>query len=240
MVRPSRRATSCWRPDRTRGRKDLWAHPAAALPRLPQARAASRRRRARGRLVAAPGIPARRGGGRGGEAPVAGRAVRPQPDRVRPGRRPQHRLVRTGHQHRARPRRAEIGSVVWATRYRLDFGWVDLPVFDESGYPRHTRGVTTHPGLYAVGLPWLHSLASSVLPESAPTPRMSWSTPSAGAPVSARHDSGMVTGTPAWSCRGCGTEQRRLGNSTSRTPCTTCQHRALGVCTIPVSAGSKV
>lgn len=57
---------------------------------------------------------------------------------------------------------AGIRSVVWATGYRLDFGWVDLPVFDEWGYPRHTRGVTTHPGLYAVGLPWLHTVASSV------------------------------------------------------------------------------
>jgi putative flavoprotein involved in K+ transport len=57
---------------------------------------------------------------------------------------------------------AGITSVLWATGYRLDFGWVDLPVFDEWNYPLHDRGVTTHPGLYAVGLPWLHSLASSV------------------------------------------------------------------------------
>ncbi|PSL51979.1 putative flavoprotein involved in K+ transport [Saccharothrix carnea] len=55
-----------------------------------------------------------------------------------------------------------IGSVVWATGYQLDFGWVDLPVLDEWDYPRHTRGVTTHPGLYVVGLPWLHTMASSV------------------------------------------------------------------------------
>jgi putative flavoprotein involved in K+ transport len=58
---------------------------------------------------------------------------------------------------------AGIGSVVWATGYELDFSWVDLPLFDEWGYPWHTRGVTTHPGLYAVGLPWLHSVGSSVL-----------------------------------------------------------------------------
>lgn len=57
---------------------------------------------------------------------------------------------------------AGIGTVIWATGYDLDFGWVDLPVLDEWGYPRHTRGVTTHPGLYAVGLPWLHSEPSSV------------------------------------------------------------------------------
>jgi putative flavoprotein involved in K+ transport len=58
---------------------------------------------------------------------------------------------------------AGIGAVIWATGYRLDFGWVDLPVLDEWGYPRHRRGVTTQPGLYAVGLPWLHSEPSSVL-----------------------------------------------------------------------------
>lgn len=57
---------------------------------------------------------------------------------------------------------AGVGAVVWATGYGLDFGWVDLPVLDEWGYPRHLRGVTVHPGLYAVGLPWLHSEPSSV------------------------------------------------------------------------------
>jgi putative flavoprotein involved in K+ transport len=52
--------------------------------------------------------------------------------------------------------------VIWATGYRLDFSWVDLPIFDEWGYPRHQRGVTEQPGLYAVGLPWLYSEPSSV------------------------------------------------------------------------------
>jgi putative flavoprotein involved in K+ transport len=58
---------------------------------------------------------------------------------------------------------AGILCVIWATGYRLDFGWVDLPIFDEWGYPRHQRGVTECPGLYAVGLPWLYSEPSSVL-----------------------------------------------------------------------------
>lgn len=57
---------------------------------------------------------------------------------------------------------ARIANVVWATGYKLDFGFVDLPIFDEWGYPRHERGVTEHPGLYAVGLRWLHSEPSSV------------------------------------------------------------------------------
>jgi putative flavoprotein involved in K+ transport len=59
--------------------------------------------------------------------------------------------------------RSGVTSVIWATGYHLDFSWVQLPVFDEWGYPRHVRGVTEHPGLYAVGLPWLYSEPSSVI-----------------------------------------------------------------------------
>jgi putative flavoprotein involved in K+ transport len=57
---------------------------------------------------------------------------------------------------------AGITSIVWATGYRLDFSWVKFPIFDEWSYPRQVRGVTEQPGLYAVGLPWLHSEPSSV------------------------------------------------------------------------------
>ncbi|MCA4133997.1 NAD(P)/FAD-dependent oxidoreductase [Arthrobacter sp. M4] len=56
-----------------------------------------------------------------------------------------------------------ISSVLWATGYRLDLRFVDIPVLDDWGYPRHSRGVTEHPGLYAVGLPWLTSHYSSLL-----------------------------------------------------------------------------
>lgn len=56
-----------------------------------------------------------------------------------------------------------IGAVIWATGYRLDFGWVQLPVLDDWGYPQHLRGVTSYPGLYVVGLPWLHSESSAAL-----------------------------------------------------------------------------
>jgi putative flavoprotein involved in K+ transport len=69
---------------------------------------------------------------------------------------------------------AGIGTVVWATGYALDFGWVDLPVLDEWGYPRHKRGVTIYPGLYAVGLRWLYSSPPRYSPAWARTPRM-WS-----------------------------------------------------------------
>ena len=57
---------------------------------------------------------------------------------------------------------AGIASVVYGTGYRFDFGWIDLPVFDARGYPRYRRGVTEVPGLYFVGLHWLHTLGSGL------------------------------------------------------------------------------
>ena len=55
---------------------------------------------------------------------------------------------------------AEIRSIVWATGFRSDWSFVDLPAFDGSGYPTHERGVTSVPGLYVLGLPWLHTWGS--------------------------------------------------------------------------------
>ncbi len=60
-------------------------------------------------------------------------------------------------------RAAGITSVIWATGYRYDFGWIDCPVFDQDGKPRHRRGVTEVPGLYFLGLARLHTLKSSFL-----------------------------------------------------------------------------
>jgi putative flavoprotein involved in K+ transport len=58
---------------------------------------------------------------------------------------------------------AEIASVIWATGYAYEFGWIHLPVFDVAGYPVHRRGVTAAPGLYFMGLPWLHTRKSALL-----------------------------------------------------------------------------
>lgn len=55
---------------------------------------------------------------------------------------------------------AGITSVVWAVGYRKNYGWIQLPVFDERGYPDHDRGVSGVPGLYFLGLPWLHTWGS--------------------------------------------------------------------------------
>lgn len=49
---------------------------------------------------------------------------------------------------------AGITSIVWATGYALDFGWLKVGAFDEEGRPRHQRGVSVEPGIYFLGLPW--------------------------------------------------------------------------------------
>jgi putative flavoprotein involved in K+ transport len=59
----------------------------------------------------------------------------------------------------------DVANVVWCTGFRTDFGWIDLPVFDEAGSPCHVRGVVdAKPGLYFLGLDFLYSASSSVLP----------------------------------------------------------------------------
>jgi putative flavoprotein involved in K+ transport len=60
-------------------------------------------------------------------------------------------------------RRAQLGSLIWATGYTFDFSWIDLPVLNVKGYPRHERGVAPLPGLYFLGLPWLTKMNSSFL-----------------------------------------------------------------------------
>lgn len=55
---------------------------------------------------------------------------------------------------------AGITSVVWCIGFAPDFAWVDAPVFNGRGHPVHLRGVTREPGLYFLGLPWLHTWGS--------------------------------------------------------------------------------
>jgi putative flavoprotein involved in K+ transport len=57
-------------------------------------------------------------------------------------------------------RRAGVRAVVWAVGFATDFGWVKLPAFDSTGYPRHDRGITAVEGLYFIGLPWLYTWGS--------------------------------------------------------------------------------
>ena len=58
---------------------------------------------------------------------------------------------------------AGIRTIIWATGYRCDFSWIKFPVFDKIGLPVHKRGVTEWPGLYFIGMPFLHSGKSGLL-----------------------------------------------------------------------------
>jgi putative flavoprotein involved in K+ transport len=58
-------------------------------------------------------------------------------------------------------RALDVANVVWCTGFVADYGWIDLPVLGEHGYPVHERGVVDgHPGLYFVGLPFQRTLSS--------------------------------------------------------------------------------
>jgi putative flavoprotein involved in K+ transport len=57
----------------------------------------------------------------------------------------------------------QVSAVIWATGFRLDHSVVQLPVFDADGRVEHRRGVTAIPGLYFLGLPWLHTRGSALL-----------------------------------------------------------------------------
>jgi putative flavoprotein involved in K+ transport len=56
---------------------------------------------------------------------------------------------------------AGIGTVIWCVGFTLDYGLLELPAFADDGYPEHERGICRRvPGLYFLGLPWLHTWGS--------------------------------------------------------------------------------
>jgi putative flavoprotein involved in K+ transport len=60
-------------------------------------------------------------------------------------------------------RSGEISTVVWATGYRPDLSWLDVPVLDRRGRVVHDGGVTACPGLYLIGMPFLRRRKSSLI-----------------------------------------------------------------------------
>ncbi|GIH96007.1 FAD-dependent oxidoreductase [Planobispora siamensis] len=57
----------------------------------------------------------------------------------------------------------EIRTIVWATGFRPDYGWLEVPVVDDKGRLRHDGGVVDSPGLYALGLPVLRRRRSTFI-----------------------------------------------------------------------------
>lgn len=57
-----------------------------------------------------------------------------------------------------------VDGVLWATGFRPDYDWIQLPILDEQGYPKHRQGVVEEaPGIYFVGLQFQTALTSSLL-----------------------------------------------------------------------------
>lgn len=56
--------------------------------------------------------------------------------------------------------KAGITSIIWATGFALDFGWIKADAFDDKGRPAHELGISKVPGLYFLGLAWLSRRAS--------------------------------------------------------------------------------
>jgi putative flavoprotein involved in K+ transport len=77
------------------------------------------------------------------------------------------RLAPTGVPARSRLsldlRSGEIRSIVWATGFKPDYGWLHVPVVDAKGRLRHDGGVADAPGLYAIGLPVLRRRKSTFI-----------------------------------------------------------------------------
>lgn len=60
-------------------------------------------------------------------------------------------------------RGGEIAAIVWATGFRPDYGWLDVPVVDAKGQLAQAGGVVESPGLYALGLPMLRRRKSTFI-----------------------------------------------------------------------------
>jgi len=58
----------------------------------------------------------------------------------------------------------DVANVIWCTGFRPDYGWIDLPVIGEDGWPMEYRGVVdSTPGIYFLGIPFLYSFTSMLV-----------------------------------------------------------------------------
>jgi putative flavoprotein involved in K+ transport len=81
----------------------------------------------------------------------------PPPHRFEPTRVPEAALLGLDLNH------GEIQSVIWATGYRPDHSWLEVPVLDRKGRIRHDGGVVASPGMYVMGIPFLRRRKSALI-----------------------------------------------------------------------------
>jgi putative flavoprotein involved in K+ transport len=61
-------------------------------------------------------------------------------------------------------RALDVANVIWCTGFGNGLSWIELPIFEPNGEPRHQSGIVTdEPGLYFVGLHFLHSFSSTMI-----------------------------------------------------------------------------
>ena len=71
-------------------------------------------------------------------------------------------------------RTLDVANVIWCTGFRAGFPWIDLPIFDEKGEPRHESGIVTGcPASTSSGLHFLYALSSSMIHGVGATPTAS-------------------------------------------------------------------
>jgi putative flavoprotein involved in K+ transport len=56
-----------------------------------------------------------------------------------------------------------VDAVIWATGFGTDHTWIEADIFDQQGRILQQRGVTPAPGLFVLGLPWMHTRGSALL-----------------------------------------------------------------------------
>ena len=59
--------------------------------------------------------------------------------------------------------KGEIRTILWATGYRPDYSWLEVPVFDRKGQVRHDGGIVEAPGIYLMGLQFLRRRKSALI-----------------------------------------------------------------------------
>jgi len=71
--------------------------------------------------------------------------------------------LRVDNIRRLNLREENIRTIIWTNGFGYSFDWVTLPIFDDKGAPVQQRGVTACPGVYFLGLHWMHTFRSAIL-----------------------------------------------------------------------------
>lgn len=97
------------------------------------------------------------------DAYIAQMGLNAPPDETEPEHAPAASLDRFEEPDRLDLAAEGVSAVIWATGFRFDYSWINADVFDDFGYPVTKRGETAAPGLYFLGLNYLHSRKSGII-----------------------------------------------------------------------------